>query len=59
MRNAPNFRLLHFSGWVSNTGIIEYNSESRAKLEEASNRADFKLAIEQIETEYAKVCLSI
>lgn len=41
-------------GWVSNTGIIEYNSESRAKLEEASNRADFKLAIEQIESEYVK-----
>ncbi|KAL1505468.1 hypothetical protein ABEB36_005034 [Hypothenemus hampei] len=42
-------------GWVANTGIIKYDEESKAKLEQASSRADFKLAIEQIDIEYKKL----
>ncbi|XP_066154057.1 uncharacterized protein [Euwallacea fornicatus] len=45
-------------GWVANNEVVKYDNESKAKLEQASNRADFKLGVEQIEAEYLKFASS-
>ncbi|XP_050307688.1 cytokine-like nuclear factor N-PAC [Anthonomus grandis grandis] len=41
-------------GWVANSAITKYDHETRSQLEDASNRADFKQGVEQIEAEYKK-----
>lgn len=50
--------LYFFSGWAAPSSITEYNEETKAKLSQASSRADFKLAVAEIEAEYQKVFLA-
>ncbi|XP_048516463.1 putative oxidoreductase GLYR1 homolog isoform X2 [Dendroctonus ponderosae] len=42
------------NGWAAPSSITEYNEETKAKLSQASSRADFKIAVAEIEAEYQK-----